>query len=98
LKDYLTPAGKSLVAQKYCDSSLHEKIDWPEPISSSCAGYDGFETSLNTGLRYCLGDRGVWALFGPANPVEGHGILISDHEIAASFKLPAGLDLANRKP
>jgi len=98
LRSFLTPAGKTLVAQKYCDSFLHEKIDWPEPISSSCAGYDAFETSLNTGLRYCLGDRGVWARFGPANPVEGHGMLISDHEIAASFKLPAGLDLANRKP
>jgi hypothetical protein len=99
LRSFLTPAGKALVAQKYCDAFLHEhNTDETEQTSKSCAGYNAFETSLNTGLRYCLGDRGVWARFGPANPVEGRWILISDREIEASFKLPAGLDLANRKP
>jgi hypothetical protein len=96
LKNFLTPTGRALVAQKYCDAFLHRKADDSDETSLSCGGYNAFEQSLDNGLRYCLGESGVWALFGQANPVEGRGVLISDSEIEASFKLPAGLDLTGK--
>jgi hypothetical protein len=96
LKNFLTPTGKAMVAQKYCDAFLHRNADDSDETSLSCGGYNAFEQSLNSGLRYCLGESGVWALFGQANPVEGRGVLISDSEVEASFKLPAGLDLTGQ--
>jgi len=96
LKNFLTPTGKALVAKKYCDAFLHHEADDSDETSLSCGGYDAFESSLKNGLRYCLGDKGVWALFGRADPVEGRGVLIADPEVAASFKLPAGLALTGK--
>jgi hypothetical protein len=98
LKNFLTPTGKALVAQKYCDASLQQKTDDSDQAFLSCGGYEAFESSLDKGLRYCLGESGVWALFGKASPVEGRGVLIPDAEVAASFKLPAGLDLTKSTP
>jgi hypothetical protein len=51
--------------------------------------------SLNQGLRYCLAESAVRAL--ASKPGQGNGVVISDRDIAASFKLPAGLDLTNGK-